>query len=99
MPLSINSSTCCLAIAKTRPAFQFWLPGNAWQTDQSVMAHRFKMVERFDVEARLADITAPSLILAGDRDLFSLTGESAHAGSRHFRAQVVQLRVVATLPL
>jgi 3-oxoadipate enol-lactonase len=40
-----------------------------WQTDQSVMAHRFKMVERFDIESRLAEITAPALILAGDRDL------------------------------
>jgi pimeloyl-ACP methyl ester carboxylesterase len=53
---------------KPGPLFNF-VTRQCWQTDQSVMAHRFKMVECFDVESRLADITAPSLILAGDRDL------------------------------
>lgn len=40
-----------------------------WQTDQSVMAHRFRLVERYDLTARAAQIAAPSLILSGDRDL------------------------------
>lgn len=40
-----------------------------WQTDQSVMAHRFRIVEGFDMEARLSRIRVPSLILAGERDV------------------------------
>lgn len=40
-----------------------------WQTDQSVMAHRFGLVEGFDIERRLERIRVPSLILAGERDV------------------------------
>jgi pimeloyl-ACP methyl ester carboxylesterase len=40
-----------------------------WQTDQSVMAHRFRLAERFDLVARLNRIRVPSLILSGERDL------------------------------
>jgi len=40
-----------------------------WQTDQSVMAHRLRMVEEFDLDQRLGRLRMPTLILAGDRDL------------------------------
>jgi pimeloyl-ACP methyl ester carboxylesterase len=40
-----------------------------WQTDQSVMAHRFRLVERYDLTPRAPRIAARSLILTGDRDL------------------------------
>jgi pimeloyl-ACP methyl ester carboxylesterase len=40
-----------------------------WQTDQSVMAHRFRLVEAFDVEQQLHSIAAPTLVLAGERDI------------------------------
>lgn len=40
-----------------------------WQTDQSVMAHRYQMVERFDVAKRLPRIQAPTMVLSGRRDL------------------------------
>ena len=40
-----------------------------WQTDQSVMAHRFRLVEEFDVEHQLHSIAAPTLVLSGDRDV------------------------------
>ncbi len=40
-----------------------------WQTDQGVMAHRFRMVQQFDVSSRLARIAVPTLVLAGERDL------------------------------
>jgi pimeloyl-ACP methyl ester carboxylesterase len=40
-----------------------------WQTDQSVMAHRFKLVEQFDIEKRLSRIRVPTLVLAGEKDL------------------------------
>lgn len=40
-----------------------------WQTDQSVMAHRFRLVEGFDMEERSRRIRVPSLILAGERDV------------------------------
>jgi pimeloyl-ACP methyl ester carboxylesterase len=53
---------------KPGPLFQF-VTRQCWQTDQSVMAHRFRLVERFDMEGRLERIRVPTLILAGDRDL------------------------------
>ncbi len=40
-----------------------------WQTDQSVMAHRFHLVETHNVEPRLGRIRVPSLVLAGERDM------------------------------
>jgi pimeloyl-ACP methyl ester carboxylesterase len=50
------------------PLFQF-VTRCCWQTDQSVMAHRFKLVERFDVTPRLPRVRVPTLVLSGDRDL------------------------------
>jgi pimeloyl-ACP methyl ester carboxylesterase len=41
-----------------------------WQTDQSVMAHRFRLVEELILENQLRRITAPTLVLSGDRDVF-----------------------------
>jgi pimeloyl-ACP methyl ester carboxylesterase len=40
-----------------------------WQTDQSVMAHRFRLVESFDMDAKLGRIRVPTLVLAGERDV------------------------------
>jgi len=40
-----------------------------WQTDQSVMAHRFQLIEQFDVENELRSIQVPTLVLSGDRDI------------------------------
>lgn len=40
-----------------------------WQTDQSVMAHRFRLVEDLDIEADLHRIKAPTLVLAAERDV------------------------------
>ncbi len=75
---------------KPGPLFSF-VTKQCWQTDQSVMAHRFKMVESFDVEGRLADITAPALILAGDRDLL-VSPASLHTLANGIAdAQVVRL--------
>jgi pimeloyl-ACP methyl ester carboxylesterase len=50
------------------PLFHF-VTRQCWQTDQSVMAHRFRLVEQFDMAGRLGRISVPALILAGDRDL------------------------------
>src|SRR2546429_189188 len=43
--------------------------GECWQTDQSVMAHRLHLVERLDLGPRLSRVSAPAVVLAGDRDL------------------------------
>jgi 3-oxoadipate enol-lactonase len=55
---------------KPGPLFQF-VTRQCWQTDQSVMAHRFQLVKSFVMDDRLARITAPTLIMAGDRDLLA----------------------------
>lgn len=48
--------------------FQF-VTRQCWHTDQSVMAHRFRLVEQFNMVGRLQRIRVPTLVLAGDRDL------------------------------
>jgi pimeloyl-ACP methyl ester carboxylesterase len=53
---------------KKGPLFNF-VTRQIWQTDQSVMAHRFQMVERFDMDNRLERIQSPVLVLSGDRDM------------------------------
>jgi aminoacrylate hydrolase len=53
---------------KSGPLFEF-VTGQCWQTDQSVMAHRFHLVEHFDIEGKMDRISAPTLILTGNRDL------------------------------
>jgi pimeloyl-ACP methyl ester carboxylesterase len=53
---------------KPGPLFHF-VTRQCWQTDQSVMAHRFQLVEQFDMGGRLHRIRVPTLIMAGDRDL------------------------------
>lgn len=50
------------------PMFEF-VTRQCWQTDQSVMAHRFRLVEEYNLGNRLGRIQAPTLILAGDRDM------------------------------
>jgi pimeloyl-ACP methyl ester carboxylesterase len=50
------------------PLFEF-VTRQCWQTDQSVMAHRFGLVERFDLEQHLDAIQVPALVMAGDRDM------------------------------
>src|SRR5262249_24886036 len=50
------------------PLFEF-VTRQCWQTDQSVMAHRFRLVEHLDLDSRLERIEVPALVMAGDRDL------------------------------
>jgi pimeloyl-ACP methyl ester carboxylesterase len=42
---------------------------SCWRTDQSVMAHRFRLVQGFDMTDRLHRVRVPTLLLAGDRDV------------------------------
>jgi pimeloyl-ACP methyl ester carboxylesterase len=59
------------------PLFQF-VTRTCWQTDQSVMAYRYRLVEEFDMTARLDRIRVPVLSLVGDRDLL-VSGDSLSA--------------------
>jgi len=40
-----------------------------WQTDQSVMSYRYRLVKEFDFGAKVERIQAPTLIVSGDRDV------------------------------
>jgi pimeloyl-ACP methyl ester carboxylesterase len=53
---------------KPGPLFDF-VTRQCWQTDQGVMAHRFRMVEEVEMTGRLGAIRAPALLLGGGRDL------------------------------
>jgi pimeloyl-ACP methyl ester carboxylesterase len=59
------------------PLFQF-VTRTCWQTDQSVMAYRYRLVEEFDLTDRLERIRVPTLSLVGDRDVL-VSGDSLSA--------------------
>ena len=40
-----------------------------WQTDQSVMAHRFHLLQELDLSTHLDRVKVPTLAMAGDRDM------------------------------
>src|SRR5207244_1307739 len=50
-----------------RTLFEF-VTHQCWQTDQSVMAHRLRLIERHDLASRVGRIPAPVCVLGGDRD-------------------------------
>jgi pimeloyl-ACP methyl ester carboxylesterase len=63
-----------------------------WQTDQSMMAHRFHLVETFDISGRLNRIRVPTLILAGDRDVLVTPRSSAELAEGITDAQLKRLQ-------
>ncbi len=54
------------------PLFEF-VTRQCWQTDQGVMAHRFRMVEQVEFTGRTNTVKVPTLLMAGDRDLLVST--------------------------
>ncbi len=68
MRSSISFSICCSASQGPSPLFEF-VTQQSWQTDQSVMAHRFGLAQSFNMDNRLDRIGTPTLVLAGTRDL------------------------------
>jgi pimeloyl-ACP methyl ester carboxylesterase len=72
------------------PLFEF-VTSKCWQTDQSVMAHRFRLVEQFRMDERLDRIRVPSLVLAGDRDLLVSENSLRALGEGIPRARLVRL--------
>jgi pimeloyl-ACP methyl ester carboxylesterase len=50
------------------PLFEF-VTRQCWQTDQSIMSHRFQLVETFDALSRAGAVRVPTLAMAGNRDL------------------------------
>ncbi len=73
------------------PLFNF-VTRQIWQTDQSVMAHRLRLVEAFDLSGRLERLRMPTLLLAGDRDLLvsERSLQTLHNGVPH--ARLVRLK-------
>ena len=53
---------------KPGPLVEF-VTRRCWQTDQSVMAYRFKLVEELDLHDRLERIRVPTLVLSAERDV------------------------------
>jgi pimeloyl-ACP methyl ester carboxylesterase len=75
---------------KPGPLFEF-VTRQCWQTDQSVMAHRFHLVERFNIKDRLKLIRVPALIIAGNRDLLVSQGSLRELSAGIPDAQTVQM--------
>jgi pimeloyl-ACP methyl ester carboxylesterase len=50
------------------PLFEF-VTRQCWQTDQSMMAYRLRLIERCNMDRRLERIRVPTLVLAGEREV------------------------------
>jgi len=50
------------------PQFDF-VVRHCWQTDQSVMTHRFRLIRRRDLRPRLGRIRIPVLVMSAERDV------------------------------
>jgi pimeloyl-ACP methyl ester carboxylesterase len=57
---------------------------SCWQTDQSVMTHRLRLLRRLDLCDMSARVTIPSLVISGSRDVI--------VSSENSRALVAQLQ-------
>jgi pimeloyl-ACP methyl ester carboxylesterase len=53
---------------KPGPMVEF-VTRQCWQTDQSMMAYRLRLLENYDIGSRLQRIRVPTLVLTGQRDL------------------------------
>jgi pimeloyl-ACP methyl ester carboxylesterase len=76
---------------KPGPLFHF-VTQKCWQTDQCVMAHRFHLVEQFNIEKRLERIRVPTLVLSGDRDLLVSERNLEHLCQGIHQSELVRLR-------
>jgi pimeloyl-ACP methyl ester carboxylesterase len=68
-----------------------FVTSQCWQTDQSVMAHRFRLVETHDIQPRLGRIRVPTLVLSGDRDVLVSTRSLSDLCGGIDQAQFVRL--------
>jgi pimeloyl-ACP methyl ester carboxylesterase len=75
---------------KQGPLFHF-VTQQCWQTDQSVMTHRFHLAERFSLDGRMDRIRVPTLLMAGDRDLLVSPRSLADLGDGIGNSRVVRL--------
>jgi pimeloyl-ACP methyl ester carboxylesterase len=73
------------------PLFDF-VTSQCWQTDQGVMAHRFRMVEQVDFAGRLGGVRAAVLLMAGERDLLVSPQGLAELGRQLPNSRQVSLR-------
>jgi pimeloyl-ACP methyl ester carboxylesterase len=75
---------------KPGPLFEF-VTQQCWQTDQSVMAYRLRLLEDYDLGARMARVRVPTLVLAGERDLLVSERSLNDLGEGLPNAEVCQL--------
>jgi len=61
---------------KPGPLFEF-VTRQCWQTDQSVMAYRMRLLEQYNLAHRVSRIRVPTLVLSGERDLL-VSDKSLH---------------------
>jgi pimeloyl-ACP methyl ester carboxylesterase len=73
------------------PLFEF-VTQQCWQTDQSVMAHRFGLAQKFDIGSRIDRIQMPTLALAGNRDLLVSHRSLRELGDGVADSQVIRLK-------
>ncbi len=75
---------------KPGPLVEF-VTRQCWQTDQSVMTHRFHLVETFNLDSRMDQIDVPTLLMAGDKDLLVSERSLRDLGVGIAQAEVVRL--------
>jgi pimeloyl-ACP methyl ester carboxylesterase len=88
----INQFFNLLFGGKQKPGSLFeFVTQQCWQTDQSVMAYRLRLLDQYDVGPRLDRIRVPTLVLAGQRDLLVSEGSLNDLTAGLPNAEVVSL--------
>jgi pimeloyl-ACP methyl ester carboxylesterase len=75
---------------KPGPLFEF-VTQQCWQTDQSVMAYRLRLLQQYDLGSRVSRIRVPTLVLSGERDLLVSAKSLAELDDGLPDAQMCQL--------
>jgi pimeloyl-ACP methyl ester carboxylesterase len=60
--------------AQKKDALFDFVTTQVWQTDQSVMAHRLRLIESFNMVERLERVRARTMVLCGSRDILVSRG-------------------------
>ena len=86
----VNQFFKLLTAKRTREGYGLdFVIDQCWSTDQSVMAHRFAMLEEYDVTERINRLRMPLLLLSGELDILTTPSDmrtfSAHAPNAELR--------------
>lgn len=68
-----------------------FVAGHCWRTDQSIMAHRFSLLDEYDITDRLGRLRLPVLSITGENDVLATPSslEALHTAAPNVEAHIL----------